>query len=108
MAVDVGGLDAVPLEGLHLVAHQGDERREDDADALHGEGRHLEGDALAAARRHKGKRVAPRNNALDDLALYAAEVVVTPILMKNLAILHTLSACCSRRPRACRPMQRGA
>ena len=80
--------DDAPLAQMgHLVLHQGDEGRDDDAHALLGQGRHLEGDALAATRGHEAERVAPGTNALDDLALDAAEVWIMPIVMKNLLIV---------------------
>ena len=83
VASNESGLDAMAFEGFHLVLHQRDKWREDDADTLHGKRRHLESDALAASGRHQGKRIAPRPYALDDLALYPAKVIVMPILLKD-------------------------
>ena len=64
--VDGGCLHAFAPQVFHLVFHQGDERSDDDASALLGDGGYLEGDTLAAARGHQPQRVAAGGNALDD------------------------------------------
>ena len=71
---------------LHLVLHQGDERCDDDTGALLGQRRHLEGDALATAGRHQSEGVLTRADALYDFPLYAAEVVIVPVLLENLSV----------------------
>ena len=87
--MDGGGPDAPMAQVLHLVLHQRDERCDDDARALLSQRRHLEGDALAAARRHQSQRVAAAAYRLDDLALYAAEIVVAPVFLQYaLVVVH--------------------
>ena len=66
---------------LHLILHQGNEWCDDDAHALHRQCRHLEGDALAATRRHQPERVVPGHDGFNNLLLYAAEAVVAPVLL---------------------------
>ncbi len=51
--IDGCSLDASAEEVVHLVFHQGDKGRDDDADAFLRQGRHLEGDALATTRGHQ-------------------------------------------------------
>ena len=63
---------------LHLVDHQGDERRDDKAHAGHHHGRQLKSDALAAARGHEAERVVAAQNAANDVELNAAKIVVAP------------------------------
>ena len=81
--MDGGGAYAVAAQVLHLVFHQGDERGDDNAHALLCECRHLECDALAAACWHEPQCVVSTRYALDDFALYAAEIVVAPVLFQD-------------------------
>ena len=99
-AVDSSGDDSVAAQMAHLILHQGDERRDDDAHAFLGEGRHLKGDALAAACRHQPQSVPAASNALDNLALDAAEVGIMPVLLKDCFVvghssLGLISSICS-------------
>ena len=57
--------DAREPERRHLVLHQRDQRRHHDREAVHDQCRDLEAQRLARARRHHGKRVAPRQQGLD-------------------------------------------
>ena len=84
---DVGSPYVAFAQSLNLVLHQGDKRREDNADALHRKGRHLERYTLAPARRHKAKCVAPLSYALDDITLDASEIIIAPVLPEYLLIL---------------------
>ena len=77
--VQAGGADAAPAEVVDLVLHERHQRRYDEGQALHGERRHLESDAFAAAGGHEAERVVAGGDALDDVELYAAEIVVTPV-----------------------------
>ena len=45
--------DANLPEVVHLILHQGNERRDDNARTFHSHSRHLEGDGLATTRRHQ-------------------------------------------------------
>ena len=56
-----------------LVAHQGDERRDDDGQVVAGERGQLVAEALAAAGRHHDERVAAVERGLDRVALARAE-----------------------------------
>ena len=75
------GPDAPVHEVLHLVFHEGDERSNDQADALPHEARHLEAYALAPARGQDGQDVAPFQCLVDDFLLHGPETVVTPVSM---------------------------
>ena len=89
-AIDGSSANAQLTKMVHLVLHQGDEWGDDDADTLLCQCRHLEGDTLAAARRHQSQRVVPAGDGVDDFALNAAEVIVAPVLLENLPIaLHS-------------------
>ena len=81
--IDRLSLDAPALELLHLVFHQRDEWRDDDAESFAHQCRHLETDALSTTRRHQRQRVTPTENALDDLALNATKRVIAPVLLEN-------------------------
>jgi len=65
--------DARLPERLHLVAHQGDEGRDDDARAFAAERRDLVAERLARARRQQHHGVAAPDEVPDDLFLLAAE-----------------------------------
>ena len=70
------GAHADGLEGVDLVLHQGDERRDDDAGAVADERGHLVAERLAAAGRHQHEGVAAADHLVDDRAWLAAERVV--------------------------------
>ena len=86
-AVDGCRLYAYLPQVLHLVLHQGDEWRDDNAQTVHAQRRHLECDALAASCRHESQRVATSTNALDDFTLNAAEIIVAPILFQDVQVI---------------------
>ncbi len=67
------GAHADHTERIHLVLHQGDERRDDHAGALADERGHLVAQRLAAAGRHEHDRVATVDDVIDDLPLLTAE-----------------------------------
>ena len=91
--VDGQGADAPVAQVLHLVFHQGDEGRDDEAHALARQGRHLEGDGLAAARGHQAQRVFAAPDAADDVFLDAPEGVVVPVLFQQ-AVVDVFIPCC--------------
>ena len=68
-AVDEPGGDAVGVQGVHLVLHQGDQRRDDQRDAAKDEGRQLVAEGLAAAGGHQRQAVAACQDVSDDLRL---------------------------------------
>ena len=80
-AVDGSSTDAPTAQVLHLVLHQGNERRDDNADTLLCQCRHLESDALAATSRHEAQRVVASPYTLDDFTLDAPKVIVAPVLL---------------------------
>ena len=72
-------VDAEPPEAVDLVLHQGDQRRDDDAQTFAQHRRHLIGERLAAAGGHQRQRVAPLADGADDLLLHGTEAVVAPV-----------------------------
>ena len=81
--VDGRGQDAPLTQVGHLVLHQGDEGRDDEARTLHHQGRHLKGDAFPTARGHQSHGVPSAQNALNDVALDAAEVRMAPVALQH-------------------------
>ena len=67
-------LDPHSLQRANLIAHQGDEGRDDDGHPVPTQGRQLETQGFAATRRHDGKGVLPRQHSLDDFRLTGAEI----------------------------------
>lgn len=53
---------------------------------LFGKCRHLECDGLSAARRHQPQGVFAFANAIDDVFLYAPEVIISPVLFEKLRV----------------------
>ena len=68
------GGDAGGAERPDLVAHQRDQRRDDEGDARPGQRRQLVAERLAAAGRHDREHVAPGLDRGDDLLLAGTEV----------------------------------
>ena len=64
-----GSRDPLGAQGIHLVLHQRDERRNNDGDALPTQGRQLVAERLPAARRHDGQRVPSLHHGMNHLAL---------------------------------------
>ena len=67
------GHDARRPQGPHLIAHQGDQRRDDHRHPIPAKRRKLEAQRLAAPRRHDRQNVLSRQNRLNDLGLTGAE-----------------------------------
>ena len=76
--VDGHGRDAPCAQAVHLVLHQGDERRNDDGQSVAGHRWHLVGERLAAAGGHQRQRVAPLHDGENDLPLHGAELPEAP------------------------------
>ena len=70
--------------GVHLVLHQGDERRDDDGDALHQKRRKLVAQRLAAARGHQYEGISARKHVADDSLLVPLERIEAEILLQLL------------------------
>ena len=78
-----GGRNPVRGELRHLVAHQRDQRRDDDGEPLPHQGRKLVAERLAPAGRHDGEHVAARLDRPHDLLLPGPEGVVAEGLLEN-------------------------
>ena len=75
--VEEPGADAERAQGVDLVLHQRDQRRDDHTDAVADQRGDLVAQRLAAAGRHQHERVTAAADVLDDLRLVAPEGVVT-------------------------------
>ena len=80
--VDGGSLNATSSQVGYLVFHEGDERRDDDTGALLCECRNLKGYRLPTTSWHQPEGVVTAADALDNLALNAAKIIVAKMLMK--------------------------
>ncbi len=74
--IERGGGNADPLHLRHLVAHQGDQRRDDDRQSAIEKRRQLVAHGLAAAGRHDGEHVGAGQDRGDDLVLAGTEIVI--------------------------------
>jgi len=72
---------------LHLIFHQGNEGSNDNANTFLSESRHLEGDGLSTACRHKPQCIFAFADTGNDLLLQVAEGVIPPVLFQYLLIL---------------------
>ena len=68
-----GGLDPRRLKRAHLIAHQRDQRRDDDAQALAMQSGQLIAKRFAAAGRHQHECIAPAQHLVDDGLLAGPE-----------------------------------
>ena len=84
--VDGCGLDAASAQVVHLVFHQGDERRDDEAEPVHGQRGNLEGERFAAAGGHEGEGVSSGADGADDVFLQRSEGIVAPVLLEDFVI----------------------
>ena len=74
--VEVGGIDADLTQGIDLIAHQRDQRRDDHRDTGPHQRRDLEAQRFAAAGRHQHHRVASGDHMVDDAGLLSPERVI--------------------------------
>ena len=72
--IERGGGDAEFAQLRDLIAHQRDERRDDEGEALAHQRRQLEQQRLAAAGRHHGEHILAREHAAEDFLLSGAEI----------------------------------
>jgi hypothetical protein len=70
------------LQGVHLVFHQRNERRDDQRAALIEQGGELVTERLAAASRHHRQDVLPLQQSTDDRLLARAKVLVPKALVE--------------------------
>ena len=68
--------DPVGLEGVHLVLHEGDQRRYDEREPVEAQRGELVTQRLAAPGRHQRQRVVAGEHAADDLLLQRPEALV--------------------------------
>ena len=87
---------------IALVAHQRDERRDDDREAVEREPRQLVAERLARARRHDDERVSPVERRLDGLLLPGAKRLVPEQALQMCGRVHpgNLAAGVDAHPRA--------
>ena len=88
-------LVTAPRERVVLVAHEGDQRRDDERQPVHQQAGQLVAERLPLPRRHHDERVAPLHRGLDRLTLAGAEhLEAEPIvqLPRELVHLCTVSA----------------
>ena len=81
-AVDERGRHSPGLQGLHLVAHERAQGRDDDGERPVAQGGQLVADALAAAGRHHGDQVVPVEDRVDGLELAGTERLVAVRLVE--------------------------
>ena len=89
--VDSEGWDAFFLQVLHLVFHQGNQGRNDDADAGLAQGRHLKTNRFAASGRQQRQGVPTIQHRLDDGFLLGPKLGVPPVLLQHINWLHSLN-----------------
>ena len=82
--IDSQSFNPVLIQIFHLVFHQGDERGDNQANAVFCEGRDLEGDGFTAPGREQGKGVFPIQHRLNDLFLDGPEGSISPIFQEYL------------------------
>ena len=70
---------------LDLVAHQGDQRRDDDTDAVSAQRRDLVADRFAGAGRKQHHRIAALDDVVDHRLLLAAEFGMAEDLVQHIA-----------------------
>jgi len=88
-AVQEGRGDAVALEGLHLVLHQGDERGDHHREPIKRERGDLVAQALATTGRHQHQGITAGDHMIDDGLLLRAEGPVTEVAFEQLQRLLT-------------------
>ena len=84
-AVEIRRANAVLQQREHLIAHQRNERRDDERDALQHERGNLVTDRLARAGGHDGHHVAPAQNGGHRVLLPGAKIVVAKNLFERRA-----------------------
>ena len=83
--VEASRLDPEMAQRRHLVAHEGDQRRDHEGQALAGERRQLVAEGFAGAGRHDGENVLAGQHGAHDLLLSFAEGGEAEDVVENLA-----------------------
>ena len=79
---DRSSLDTSLDEMVDLVFHERDERSDHDAESAKCDGRHLEGDAFATARREEAERIMSGENRGYDVLLQRSEGIIAPVFLQ--------------------------
>ena len=93
-AVDVRGGDALGLQGVDLILHQGDERRNDQRAALPEHRRQLVAEGFAAAGGHDRQNVAPFQHRFHYGGLTGPKIAVPEALRQNVTGSTQGVGCC--------------
>ena len=88
-AVHIGGGDPLLRQRLHLILHEGDQRRNDDRPLREQHRRDLEADRLPRTCRHDGHHILPGKDGRDHILLYRAECVVAKIFLQHVFGSHS-------------------
>ena len=75
-------------DGIDLILHQSDERRDDDGHPFHEKRRQLVAKRFAAACRHQHKHIVPRKQAANDGFLIVLETLKAKVLLEWLAQIY--------------------
>ena len=81
--IEIRRAHACLAQRINLILHQGDQGRDDNADAVAQQCGNLIAQRLAAARRHQDERVTSRHDAVDDRRLLATERAIAEHGLKN-------------------------
>ena len=82
------GLYTQALEGVHLILHQGDQRRHHHAAACSRNCRYLIANTLAATGGHQGEGIAAGNDRVNDLPLQGSEALVAEDVIEYVEWVH--------------------
>ena len=86
--VDSYSLDTPVAQVAYLVFHQCDKWRDDQAKPFLSKSRHLKRDGLTSSGGHQPQRIPLLADTGDDVFLYSAEVIVSPVLFQNAFVVH--------------------
>ncbi len=82
--IQKGRFDAQLVQGVHLVLHQRDQRRYDDADAWLEQRRYLVAQGFAATGRHQHQCIMAVQQMADDFLLLPAELIIAENSLEDL------------------------
>ena len=87
------------MQGVHLIFHEGNERRNHNRKALAYQSRQLKTKRFAAARWHQHKHITPGQGIADDLTLQQSELIMAEMFFERRDQIH--SVCFSRVAALC-------
>ena len=79
---------AQTVDDIHLILHQGYQRRDNDGSTVHDEGRQLIAEALSPACRHQYKRIVAIHQIADDCLLVTLERIEAEMMFQLLRQIH--------------------